>query len=309
MGSLWECKYITPPKGLTDHLPVLLTIRGFISSPCGKGVTGLAPDDTGAVLNPRYMLLHITYNGAEPPLTCVTPEHKGKGCTPSTSGTGSAAYKQRAFFDHSSTKFGCLGAFHFLGSGHLAFVSALLRTYGHFWHFWSLWKWSEVFLMHKRTGAAWFQKRKSQSIWSLCVVSSLNTRAKIKHCEINCYLFVPIFSRINCAWCPTGVVFLFENYFALFCNHPFQNGGSILHLCKLIIIYWPIVSGRTQGQVNKGGGREKREKATGWCMMGISHMCNTPDLLISWGGHTITRRAPYPKGMGRGNVLGVVLWV
>ena len=38
-------------------------------------------------------------------------------------------------------------------------------------------------------------------------------------------------------------------------------------------------------------------------MMCISHECNTPDPLINRGGRAITRRAPYPKGMDRGNVL------
>ena len=39
--------------------------------------------------------------------------------------------------------------------------------------------------------------------------------------------------------------------------------------------------------------------------MGISHKYNTGDLLINRGGHAITWRAPYPKGIGCGNVLAV----
>ena len=47
---------------------------------------------------------------------------------------------------------------------------------------------------------------------------------------------------------------LFHAFFAT----PHFNKEQEPCLYKLIIIYWPIVSGRTQGQVNKGGGQEKQ---------------------------------------------------
>ena len=50
-----------------------------------------------------------------------------------------------------------------------------------------------------------------------------------------------------------GIFFNF--YFALFGNHPSRNGGSILHLCKLIDIYQPISNGGTPGMgIQKGEG-------------------------------------------------------
>ena len=50
-----------------------------------------------------------------------------------------------------------------------------------------------------------------------------------------------------------GIFFNF--YFALFSNRPSRNGGSILHLCKLINIYQPISNSGTPGTgIRKGEG-------------------------------------------------------
>ena len=54
-------------------------------------------------------------------------------------------------------------------------------------------------------------------------------------------------------------------------------------------------------------GRERAGEAQGCCMMGgndISHDCNTPGSPDQRGNHPISQGARYPKGMGRGNVLG-----
>ena len=42
-------------------------------------VSGTAPDDTGVVSNPRYMLVDIIHKRAKPLLTCVAPKCERKG--------------------------------------------------------------------------------------------------------------------------------------------------------------------------------------------------------------------------------------
>ena len=64
--SLHKYKHITPITGLNNHLLVVLRISISLPPPPEARVTRLAPDDTGAVLNPRYMLLDIIYNRAKP---------------------------------------------------------------------------------------------------------------------------------------------------------------------------------------------------------------------------------------------------
>ena len=78
-------KFITPSKGLRSRLPVGSTISEFLFGPPEVGVPRLAPGYTGAVSKPRYMLVHVTYKGAKPALTCVAPGHEGKGLHPSAS--------------------------------------------------------------------------------------------------------------------------------------------------------------------------------------------------------------------------------
>ena len=77
--SLLICEWITPLKGIISRLPARLTITVFVPSPLGMRVSGTAPDKTGVVSNPRYMLVDIIYKRAKPLLTCVGPKCERKG--------------------------------------------------------------------------------------------------------------------------------------------------------------------------------------------------------------------------------------
>jgi hypothetical protein len=108
-GARGQKSHETSPGGLITFLlyhnnqrlkysdrysPVRRTVRGFLPTPLGVGVTGPAPDDSGAVSIPRYAIKWSVRTRAKPQLTRTVPKCEGNGLHPWRE-QGSRAFPKR----------------------------------------------------------------------------------------------------------------------------------------------------------------------------------------------------------------------